>query len=86
MLKGSNRGQEHIYVFNSNFWHPKVGNKGKNLFHLTNFFVLLFVGKLKAIVFYSVVRQLLSFYFRFYKVNMLDSTNATGERRMRVYF
>jgi hypothetical protein len=32
------------------------------------------------------VRQLLSLYFRFYKVTMLESTNATGERRMWVYF
>ncbi len=28
------------------------------------------------------VRQLLSLYFRLYKVTMLESTNATGERRM----
>jgi hypothetical protein len=28
------------------------------------------------------VRQLLSLYFRFYKVTMLESTNAIGERRM----
>ncbi len=32
------------------------------------------------------VRQLLSLYFRFYKVIMLESTNATGEGKMRVYF
>jgi hypothetical protein len=29
-----------------------------------------------------VVRQLLSLYFRFYKVTMLESTNAASERRM----
>jgi hypothetical protein len=28
----------------------------------------------------SNVRQLLSLYFRFYKVTMLENTNATGER------
>jgi hypothetical protein len=30
------------------------------------------------------VRQLLSFYFRIYKVTMLESTNATGEGKMQV--
>jgi hypothetical protein len=34
----------------------------------------------------DVVRQLLSLYFQFYKVTMLESTNATGEGRMGVYF
>jgi hypothetical protein len=34
----------------------------------------------------SDVRQLLFLYFRFYKVTMLESTNATGEGRMGVYF
>jgi hypothetical protein len=29
-----------------------------------------------------LVRQLLSLYFRFYKVTVLENTNATGERRM----
>jgi hypothetical protein len=29
-----------------------------------------------------IVRQLLSLYFRFYKVTMFENTNATGERRM----
>jgi hypothetical protein len=28
------------------------------------------------------VKQLVSLYFRFYKVTMLENTNATGERRM----
>jgi hypothetical protein len=32
------------------------------------------------------VKQLLSLYFWFYKVNMLESTNATGEGKMQVYF
>jgi hypothetical protein len=32
------------------------------------------------------VRQLLSLYFQFYKVTMLESTNATGERRTWVCF
>jgi hypothetical protein len=32
------------------------------------------------------VKQLLSLYFRFYKVIMLESTNATDEGKMRVYF
>jgi len=31
------------------------------------------------------VRQLLSLYLRFYKVTMLESTNATDEGRMRMY-
>jgi hypothetical protein len=30
----------------------------------------------------NLVRQVLSLYFRFYKVTMLESTNATGEGRM----
>jgi hypothetical protein len=32
------------------------------------------------------VRQLLSLYFRFYKMNMLESTNVTDEGKMQVYF
>jgi hypothetical protein len=32
------------------------------------------------------VRQLLSFYSQFYKVTMLESTNAIGEGKMQVYF
>jgi hypothetical protein len=32
------------------------------------------------------VRQLLFFYSRFYKVTMLESTNATGEEKMQMYF
>jgi hypothetical protein len=31
------------------------------------------------------VKQLLSLYLRFYKVTMLESTNATDEGRMRMY-
>ncbi len=34
---------------------------------------------------YASVRQLLSLYLRFYKVTMLESTNATDEGRMRMY-
>ncbi len=30
----------------------------------------------------GTMRQLLSLYFRFYKVTMFESTNATDERRM----
>jgi hypothetical protein len=33
-----------------------------------------------------IVKQLLSIYFWFYKVTMLESTNATGEGKMQVYF
>jgi hypothetical protein len=35
--------------------------------------------------FVSSVKQLLSLYLRFYKVTMLESTNATNEGRMRMY-
>jgi len=31
------------------------------------------------------VKQLLSLYLQFYKVTMLESTNATDEGRMRMY-
>jgi hypothetical protein len=37
------------------------------------------------IFFETTVRQLLSLYLRFYKVTMLESTNATDEGRMRMY-
>jgi hypothetical protein len=39
-------------------------------------------------VFYvdHIVRQLLSLYSQFYKVTMFESTNATGEGKMQVYF
>jgi hypothetical protein len=32
------------------------------------------------------VRQILSLYFQFYKVTMLESTNAASERKMQMYF
>jgi hypothetical protein len=35
---------------------------------------------------YHNVKQLLSLYFRFYKVIMFENTNATGEGQMRVHF
>ncbi len=31
------------------------------------------------------VKQLLSFYSRFYEVTMLESTNVIGERKMQMY-
>jgi hypothetical protein len=32
------------------------------------------------------VKQLLFLYSQFYKVTMLESTNATGEKKMQMYF
>ncbi len=60
-----------------------VHSKGflQHLAHLEVLFKKLHEVKMKI-----HVRQLLSLYFRFYKVTMLESTNATGEGRMRMYF
>jgi hypothetical protein len=51
MIKGSNRGQKHIYVLSSNFGTQKLKGEGKNFLILQNISILWFLGKLKAIFF-----------------------------------